>query len=175
MNLWELSKLLEGQLRGDGDFQVQGVSSPEYPKEGTAIFCKPEQVEKLKGMQVALVVTEEVDFPRYVKVKNLRLALAKFLSHSYPEKHPCGVSPKAHIEEEVKIGENAYVGPFVFVGRGAVLEEGVKVYPFCYVGEGVRIGRGSVLFSGVHVYPGCVIGQGVSIHRGSVIGADGFG
>ncbi|MDW8294050.1 MAG: UDP-3-O-(3-hydroxymyristoyl)glucosamine N-acyltransferase [Aquificaceae bacterium] len=176
MKLRELSELLQGELYGDGDFEFVGLSSPENPKERTVIFCqKVEEVESLKDLHVALVVAQEVNFPRYVKVNNLRLALARFLQHNYREIHPSGISEKAYIEEGVLVGEGVYVGPFVYVGKGVVLEEGVKVYPFCYVGEGVRIGRGSVLFSGVHIYPGCVIGEGVRIHSGSVIGADGFG
>ncbi|RME11639.1 MAG: UDP-3-O-(3-hydroxymyristoyl)glucosamine N-acyltransferase, partial [Aquificota bacterium] len=176
MKLSEVAELLQGKLYGDPDFEVEGLSSVENPREGTVVFCQEkEQVEKLKGLRVVLVVSEEVDFPNYIRVGAVRLALARFLSYAYPEKHPSGISEKAHIEEGVRIGKDVYVGPFVYLGKGAVLDDGVKVYPFCYIGEGVRIGKNSVLFSGVHVYPGCVIGEGVKIHSGSVIGADGFG
>ncbi len=176
MKLRELAELIEGELYGDEHFEVIGLSSPEKPKEKSVIFLQDvKKLESLKGMKVALVVSQKVDFPNYIKVKDVKYALAKFLSFLYPERHPSGVSEKAHVEEDVYIGKDVYVGPFVYVGRGAVLEDGVKVYPFCYIGEGVRIGKNSVLFSGVHVYPGCYIGEGVRIHSGSVIGADGFG
>lgn len=176
MKLRELAELLNGELTGDDGFEVKGISSPEQPVEGTVVFCQNKgQVEKLKGLNLAVVVSDEVDFPVYIKVREVRLALSVFLSYFYPETHEIGISDRAFIEEGVIIGRDVYVGPFVYVGRGAVLEDGVKVYPFCYVGEGVRIGRKSILFSGVHIYPRCVIGEGVRIHSGSVIGADGFG
>jgi|UniRef100_A0A7C2ZP24 UDP-3-O-[3-hydroxymyristoyl] glucosamine N-acyltransferase len=176
MKLKELAELIEGEPHGDKEFEFVGLASPEKPKDKSVIFLQDlRALDRLKGMHVALVVSEEVDFPNYIKVKNVRLALAKSLSYLYPERHPSGVSEKAHIEEEVHIGKDVYVGPFVYVGKGAVLEDGVKIYPFCYIGEGVRVGKNSVLFSGVHVYPGCQIGEGVRIHSGSVIGADGFG
>ncbi|MCS7277639.1 MAG: UDP-3-O-(3-hydroxymyristoyl)glucosamine N-acyltransferase [Aquificaceae bacterium] len=176
MKLLEVSYFLQGELKGDGNFEVSGLSSPENPTEGSLVFCQDkEHVEKLKGLKVALVVSQEVDFPNYVKVKNVRQALAKFLAHFYPERHPSGISEKAYIEKDVSIGKDVYIGPFVYVGRGAVLEDGVKVYPFCYIGDDVKIGKNSVLFSGVHIYTGCIIGKGVRIHSGSVIGADGFG
>ncbi|MFN3598153.1 MAG: UDP-3-O-(3-hydroxymyristoyl)glucosamine N-acyltransferase [Aquificaceae bacterium] len=176
MKLHRLAELLEGGLFGDGGFEVLSLSSPQKPKENSLIFCQsPKEAEALRGLKVALVLSQEVDFPNYIKVKDVRLALAKFLSLFYPERHPTGISPKAHIEEGVHIGKDVYIGPFVYVGKDAVLEDGVKVYPFCYIGEGVRIGKNSVLFSGVHIYPYCVIGEGVRIHSGSVIGADGFG
>lgn len=176
MKLSEIAELLQGELHGASEFEVFGISSVDYPKEGTLIFCQDSKhVERLKGLKVAVVVSEDVDFPDYIKVSNVRFALSRFLSYAYPEKHPHGISEKAHIEEGAYIGKDVYVGPFVYVGKGAVLEDGVKVYPFCYIGEAVKIGKNSVLFSGVHVYPGCMIGEGVRIHSGSVIGADGFG
>ncbi|MFN4320277.1 MAG: UDP-3-O-(3-hydroxymyristoyl)glucosamine N-acyltransferase [Aquificaceae bacterium] len=176
MKLKELAELIEGELCSNKDFEFVGLASPEKPKDKAVIFLQDlRALDRIRGMDVALVVSEPVDFPNYIRVKDVRLALARFLNFLYPEKHPSGVSEKAHVEEDVYIGKEVYVGPFVYVGKGAVLEDGVKIYPFCYIGEGVRIGKNSVLFSGVHVYPGCRIGEGVRIHSGSVIGADGFG
>ena len=134
MKLKELAELIEGEPHGDKEFEFVGLASPEKPKDKSVIFLQDlRALDRLKGMHVALVVSEEVDFPNYIKVKNVRLALAKSLSYLYPERHPSGVSEKAHIEEEVHIGKDVYVGPFVYVGKGAVLEDGVKIYPFCYL------------------------------------------
>lgn len=176
MRLLDLAKLLGGEVFGNSHMEVDGISSSENPKKGTVVFLQDVKgLENLKDVGVVPIVSQEIDFPTYIRVKDVRLALARFLSHFHPEKHPSGVSDKAYIEEGVRLGKDVYVAPFVYLGRGVVLEDGVKVYPFCYIGEGVRIGRNSVLFSGVHVYPYCVIGEGVRIHSGSVIGADGFG
>ncbi len=176
MKLLDLAELLEGEVLGTYSLEVEGISSPENPKKRTVVFLQDVRgVENLKEAEVVPIVSQDIDFPTYIKVKNVRLALARFLSHFYPERHPSGVSDKAHIEDGVKLGKDVYVAPFAYLGKDVVLEDGVKVYPFCYIGEGVRIGKNSVLFSGVHVYPHCVIGEGVRIHSGSVIGADGFG
>ncbi|QID32876.1 UDP-3-O-(3-hydroxymyristoyl)glucosamine N-acyltransferase [Pampinifervens florentissimum] len=176
MKLLDLAELLEGEVFGTSSLEVEGISSPENPKKGTVVFLQNvREAERLREMEVIPVVSQNIDFPTYIKVKDVRLALARFLSYFYPEKHPSGVSDKAYIEDGVRLGKDVYIAPFVYLGKNVVLEDGVKVYPFCYIGEGVRIGRNSVLFSGVHVYPYCVIGEGVRIHSGSVIGADGFG
>lgn len=176
MKLGDIARLIEGELFGDENFEVLSIASPQKPKEKAIIFCQDlRNLASLKDLEVALVVSEEIDFPNYIKVKDVKLALAKYIQSQYPEKHPIGISGKAYIEGDVSIGKDVYIGPFVYLGKGVVLEDGVKIYPFCYVGEGVRIGKNSVLFSGVHVYPGCWIGEGVRIHSGSVIGGDGFG
>lgn len=176
MKLSELTLLVDGELRGNPDYEIVGLSSPQKPKERTVVFCQSKkEAEGLRDLNLAIVCDQEVDVQNLVIVKDVKLALARFLEHFYPERHPSGISEKAHIEEGVHIGRDVYIGPFVYVGKGAVLEDGVKVYPFCYIGEGVRIGKNSVLFSGVVVYPYCYIGEGVRLHAGSVIGSDGFG
>lgn len=177
MRLGELARLVGGALKGDPDLEIVGISSSQNPREKTVVFCQSERDVELakKGNPSVLVVSSEVDFPNYVRVENVRYALALFLENYYPEEHPSGISDKAVVGKNVKIGKEVYVAPFAVIGDDVVLEDGVKVYPFSYVGQGSFVGEGSVIFSGVHIYPRTVIGKGVRIHSGAVIGADGFG
>jgi UDP-3-O-[3-hydroxymyristoyl] glucosamine N-acyltransferase len=177
MKLGDIARVVEGELFGDPELAVEGISSPQNPKPGTVIFCQSEaDVEKaVRGTPVALVVNREVEYPNYMVVEDVRLALALFLEHFYPERHPEGVSDKAVIGRNVSLGKGVYVAPFSFIGDNVVLEEGVKVYPFSYVGENTVVGKDSIIFSGVHIYPNTVIGRRVRIHSGAVIGADGYG
>ncbi|RLJ70539.1 UDP-3-O-[3-hydroxymyristoyl] glucosamine N-acyltransferase [Hydrogenivirga caldilitoris] len=177
MKLKDIAELTGGELYGDPELELAGVSSPQNPKLGTVVFCQSEKdVERaLAGNPSALVVNREVDFTHYVKVEDVRYALALFLERFYPEEHPEGISEKAQIGKNVSIGERVYIAPFTYIGDNVVLEDDVKVYPFTYVGNNTFVGEGTVLFSGVHIYPNTVIGKGVRIHSGTVIGADGFG
>lgn len=177
MNLGEIAKAVGGDLRGDPELPVKGISSPQNPQPGTVIFCQRKEDVDLacRGDPSALVVSEDTDFKNYIRVEDVKLALALFLERFYPERHPTGVSERAVVSERAEIGEDVYIGPFAVVEEEVILERGVKIYPFSYVGRGTYIGEGSVIFSGVSIYPGTVIGKRVRIHSGSVIGADGFG
>ena len=177
MKLKDIADLVGGELRGDPRIEIQGVSSPLRPRSGTVVFCRSKrEVESArKGNPAALVVSEDTDYPNYVKVEDVRFALALFLERFYPEKHPEGVSDKAHLGKNVIMGEGVYVGAFAYVGDNVQLGNNVKIYPFTYVGSNTVVGDGSVIFSGVHIYPNTVIGERVRIHSGAVIGADGFG
>ena len=177
MKLRDIHGLIGGELHGDPELELRGISSPQRPGEGTVVFCQSEKdIESaLEGKPSALVVSREVDFLNYIRVDNVRYALALFLDRFYPENHPEGVSPNSHIGKDVSLGRGVYVAPFVFIGDNVVLEDGVKVYPFTYIGNNTVVGEGSVLFSGVHIYPNTVIGRGVRVHSGAVLGADGFG
>ena len=177
MNLGDVARAIGGELHGDAEIELIGISSPRSPRQGSIVFCQSEEDigRVLAGGVSALVVNREVDFPNYIKVDDVRYALALFLDRFYPEEHPVGVSEKAEIGNNVSLGKDVYVAPFVFLGENVVLEDNVKVYPFTYIGANTVVGEGSVIFSGVHIYPNTLIGKGVRIHSGSVIGADGFG
>ncbi len=177
MKLGDVARVIGGELHGDAEVELIGISSPRNPRQGGIVFCQSEEDigRALAGGVSALVVNREVDFPNYIKVDDVRYALALFLDRFYPEEHPVGVSEKAEIGNNVSLGKDVYVAPFVFLGENVVLEDNVKVYPFTYIGANTVVGEGSVIFSGVHVYPNTLIGKGVRIHSGSVIGADGFG
>ncbi len=177
MKLGEIARLLKGELVGDPELEVEGVSSPLKPRRGTLVFCRDKREEESAraGEPAALVLSTESDFPNYIRVEDVRYALAVFLDRFYPERHPSGVSDRAHIGRNVSMGENVYVGEFAYVGDNVQLGRDVKIYPFTYVGANTVVGDGTVIFSGVHIYPNTVIGERVRIHSGVVIGADGFG
>jgi len=177
MKLSEIARAIGGELRGDPELEVRGVSSPSNVKEGTVVFCSSDRdlQKALEKKPSALVVNSDVDFPNYVLVEDVRLALARFLDFFYPETHPEGVSSNSYIGRYVSIGKGVYIAPFTYIDEGVVLEDDVKVYPFTYIGRNTFVGEGSVIFSGVHIYPNTVIGKRVRIHSGAVIGGDGFG
>ncbi len=177
MKLGEVADLLEGILKGDPEIEIRGISSPQNPTQGTIVFCQSEKDIELagRGSPSALVVNTDVNYPNYIKVEDVRYALALFLDRFYPEKHPQGVSERAFVGEGTSYGEEVYIGPFAYVGNNVSLGNRVKIYPFSYIGDNAVIGDDTVIFSGVHIYPNTVIGKRVRIHSGAVIGADGFG
>lgn len=177
MKLSHVAWLLEGELHGDENLEINGISSVEDPKPGTLIFCwNRRYLEKVKGLKdVVLVVDTPVEHTNTLLVKDVKHAMAVFLKHVHPEKHPSGVSSMAYLGKDVHIGKDVYIAPFVYIGDGVFLGDSVKIYPFSYIGDHCVIGDETVIFSGVHIYPKCVIGKRVRIHSGAVIGSDGFG
>jgi UDP-3-O-[3-hydroxymyristoyl] glucosamine N-acyltransferase len=177
MKLGYVARLLEGELQGDENFQIDGISSVEDPKPRTLVFCwNKKDIEKVRGLKdVVLVVDTPIEHHSTLLVKDVKHAMAVFLKHMYPEKHPSGVSAEAYVGKSVRMGKDVYIAPFVYIGDGVFLGDKVKIYPFTYIGDNCVIGDETIIFSGVHIYPKCVIGKRVRIHSGAVIGSDGFG
>ena len=86
-----------------------------------------------------------------------------------------GVSPKASVHPDARIGANAHVGDFAVIERGAQIGDGTTIMPQCYVGENAKIGKDCLLYPRVVVRDECELGDRVIVHPGTVIGADGFG
>jgi len=86
-----------------------------------------------------------------------------------------GVEDPHFISESVEIGENKYIGAFVYIGNNVKIGDNVKLYPNVYIGDNVTIGSDTTLFAGVKVYSESIIGKNCTLHAGVIIGCDGFG
>lgn len=88
---------------------------------------------------------------------------------------PCGIHPTSVIEEDVELGEGAWVGPH------AVLEKGVRIGDRTVLLTGVVVMREASIGEDCTLYPNtvvrerCAIGNRVIIQSNAVIGSDGHG
>ena len=175
MKLSEIASLLGGISNYIVDIDVIGVSSVLSQKPNTIVFVDEKHKDIDFKQDIAYVSDIDLQAPNFIKVQNLKYAMAIVLDTFYKSEKPKGISDKAFIEEGVHIGKDVYIGPFSYIGKNVSLGEGVLIYPFTYVGDNTIIGNNSILYSGVHIYKNTVIGKNVIIHSGAVIGADGFG
>jgi UDP-3-O-[3-hydroxymyristoyl] glucosamine N-acyltransferase len=72
------------------------------------------------------------------------------------------------------IGEGAAIGPFVVVGRGAVIGARARIASHVSVAEGAVIGDDALLLQGVRIGARVLIGDRFIAQAGGVIGSDGF-
>jgi UDP-3-O-[3-hydroxymyristoyl] glucosamine N-acyltransferase len=178
--LGELARLVGGELQGDSELRVSGVAGleeaqinqlsfvvgPKYlplarASEAGALIVPP----KLRDINKPLIITD-----------NPYLAFAKILSLFTPKpRPPLGVSSKAHIGAEVKVGDSVSIQPNVYVGDSTVLGDRVSLHGGVYIGSEVCIGHDTILYPNVTILDRCIIGDRVTIHSGTVVGSDGFG
>jgi UDP-3-O-[3-hydroxymyristoyl] glucosamine N-acyltransferase len=178
--LGELARLVGGELQGDSELRVSGVAGleeaqinqlsfvvgPKYlplarASEAGALIVPP----KLRDINKPLIITD-----------NPYLAFAKILSLFTPKpRPPLGVSSKAHIGAEVKLGDSVSIQPNVYVGDSTVLGDRVSLHGGVYIGSEVCIGHDTILYPNVTILDRCIIGDRVTIHSGTVVGSDGFG
>jgi UDP-3-O-[3-hydroxymyristoyl] glucosamine N-acyltransferase len=180
-SLKELSELINGKLIGDGSFLIKGISDLENAKPYDIVFVfNKNYVEAAKRSRSNSVVIPKdltIDGKRnLIVVENPKVAMIKVLKlferHYTPSAH---IHPSSIIEENVTIGKDVSIGPFVIIKRDAVINDGVILYPNVYIGENSSIGSNTIVYSNVVIYPDTKIGKGVIIHANATIGSDGFG
>ncbi len=178
-----IAEYLGGEVTGDPGATVGEFARIEEGRPGALSFLANPKYEHHVYTTASSIVIVGSDFTptapvaaTLIRVPNAYAGFASLLRlYDEHRPRPVGVSARASVADDAKVGEKCYVGDFAVIDSGACLGDGVLVYPQSYVGRGVRIGAGSTIHAGVKIYEGCVIGERVVIHAGSVVGADGFG
>lgn len=178
-----IAAYLEGEVEGNPNTRVSDFAKIEEGKEGNLSFLSNPKYEHYlytTGSSIVLV-NRDLKLKQPVQATLVRVedsygALAKLLTYiesQRPKKR--GIHPLSFVEESARVGRDVYIGPFVYVGEGAIIEDEVQLYPHTYIGDLVHVKTQSILYAGVKVYTKCEIGERVIIHAGAVIGSDGFG
>jgi UDP-3-O-[3-hydroxymyristoyl] glucosamine N-acyltransferase len=94
--------------------------------------------------------------------------------YANPEPRP-GIHETSVVAQDVKIGADVSVGPYVVIEENVVVGEGTVLHAHVVVRAGARLGRRVTLHPHVVVYPHVTLGDRVILHAGVCVGVDGFG
>lgn len=180
MKLRELADLTGSRVSGNPEVEITGVSGIMDAKEGDITLLLHEKTlkeipavkasavivkEEFKGLTANMLVAEN---PQFVFARVLEIFHAKPYI-------PSGISDKAFIGSNVKIGDDVSIHPNAYISSNVTLGPRVTLSPGVFLGEGVVIGDDSFIYPNVTIREGVTIGKKVIVHAGAVIGADGFG
>ncbi len=180
MKLKEIAKIIDGEIVGESEVEITGVSGISDSKEGDITYLSDNKwLKKLQNSSASAVIVKEpmsdVKKPQ-ITTKNPQYAFSRLLSLFYVRPHPyMGISEEAFVSDGALIGENVTVYPFAYISEGAEIGSGTVIYPGVFIGENARIGDSCLIYPNVTIRERVKIGSRVIIHGGAVIGADGFG
>lgn len=180
MKLKDIAAVLDGQIVGDAELEINGVAGISDAKDGDITFVADKKwLKRLKDCSASAVILKEeiqdLDKPQII-VKNPLYSFSKLLGIFYPASHPDkGISGYAFISPKASLGENVSVQPFVFISDGAKIGSGSIIYPNVFIGENAAIGSNCIIYPNAVIQHEVIIGNGVIIHSGAVVGSDGFG
>ena len=179
MKLEKVAALVGGSIVGDGGIEISDVRGIEDAGEGHVTFVAKKKFLPLlaKCKASAVIVDQEIESEvAQIVTANPMQAFAKLLAAFHPEAKPQPhIDSKAVIGQNVTLGKNVTVFPFVFIGDNVSIGEGAVLHPGVVVGPDCRIGKNTVLHPNVTLYRKTHLGNHVILHAGVVIGADGFG
>ena len=180
MILKDIADLTGGRIIGNSDVIISGVSGITEAKDGDITFITHRRnIPSLSSIKAsAIIAKEEIKglSASILLVDNPKLTFAKVLEifHKKPFRSQ-GISDKAIIGKNVKLGENISIYPHVYVSDNTVIGANTVIFPNVYIGESVLIGEETIVYPNVTIREGVRIGRRVIIHPGTVIGSDGFG
>lgn len=180
MKLGDIARLLGGEVLGDTELEITGVSGAEDAREGDITFAVSKKMAALasRGRAACIMVKEALPDAgkAQLKVDDPHYAFAILLGHFYSKQRgPAGVSGLAFVAEGASLAEGVSVQAFAYVSEKVSIGKGSVICPGVFLGDGVRVGEGCVIHPNVVVREQVNIGDRVIIHAGSVIGSDGFG
>ena len=178
----DIAKFINGELTGDGEILINGISGVKEAKEGELAFIlNAKAIELLRATKASCVVVPKDLGGKFdksvIKVENPSIAFSRIIEFIMPGRipHPKGIHSTAVIAKTAKISQGASFGPYTVVEDGASVGADTVVYPFCYIGKNTKIGKNCIVYPNVIIREEVTIGNGVIIHPGTVIGSDGFG
>ena len=180
--LREIAKFIDGDISGDADIVITGVSGIKEACEGDITFVANPRyfplIEKTRAS--AIIASRElltVHKKPIVRTDNPSLAFAKIVSLIAPSEavHIKGIHPTAVIGKSVTLGKDVAIGAYAVIEDKVSLGDNTIIYSGCFIGHGTKIGPNTLIYPNVSIRENVGIGSRVIIHSGAVIGSDGFG
>lgn len=147
-------------------FEINSVSNPFNIKKNSLLFVLDltnEVINKINATsQNIIFIPKDCDLSKLDKDKNIIIesinpkfeyirCLQKTIHQpSSPYNKGslgCGISERAYVSPDAKIGENVNILPFSYVGPNCVLDNEVTLLPGANLIQNVQIGKGSVIGS----------------------------
>ncbi len=180
ITLGVLSRRLNCRFEGEAETELYGVSSPEMAEQGDLVFAADRKhlslLDNSKATAAIIPKEEKYDKIPVIYADNPYLTFIQAVEFFYtPYLLDPGIHPQALVSSTAKIGKNAAVGAFTYIGDEVEIGSGTVIFPFVCLYPRVKIGRKTVIQSHVSIREETRIGHRVIIHNGAVIGSDGFG
>ena len=180
IKLGEIASVIEGQVVGDADHPINGVSQIQDANSGTITFLSNPAYRKYLDITDAdAIIVEEKSLLKEkmgIVVKNSQFAMAKTLRLFNPvKKEKPFIDSNASISKYASIGKNVSISSGACIKKGARIGDGCKIGSNAFIGEDTSLGNNCELYPNVSIYNNVSIGSRVIIHSGTTIGSDGFG
>lgn len=181
----QIAEILGGEIAGNPDTTVSGLSKIEEGQAGTLSFlANPKYTPHLYSTGASIVIVSKDFSPEQaipesctlIRVEDAYQSFARLLEMYNQIRHSkTGVEEGSHVHPAAKLGKNVYIASGASIGENAVIGDNTKIYANVVIGDHAVIGNDCLLFPNVVVYHECRIGNHCTLHAGVIIGSDGFG
>ncbi|MFH1615465.1 MAG: UDP-3-O-(3-hydroxymyristoyl)glucosamine N-acyltransferase [Planctomycetota bacterium] len=179
-SLGELAEYVGGYVQGDPSILIEAASTLGRAENGQISFLANDryarQLQSTRASAVIVAQKTETPVPLLI-AKDPYYAFMQIvvLLHGHRQHPETGISQKASISDNAKVGGDCHIHDFVTISSGAIIGSGCIIYPGVFIGPNVQIGYDCIIYPNVAIYDGTKIGNRVIINANTTIGQDGFG
>ena len=180
--LKDICDLIGGELRGDGNLEITGVSGIKeaHPNEITFVANAKyrSEMEHTKASAIIIGLDIKCNGKATIRVADPYLSFVRVLemfSWRKNRRTEFGIHESAIIGENVHLGERVSIQAYTYIGDNVEIGDDTIISPSVYIGQDTKIGSGTLIYPRVTIREEIKIGDDVIIHCGAVIGSDGFG
>ena len=179
--LAEIAKIVEGEVVGDKNVVITGLSGIKEAEKGDLTFlANSKYLPLLKKTNASAIIIPrdlKVSGKSFIRTNNPSLAFAQIMSMMSDAGKSVlkGIHKTAIVGSGVILGKNVSIGPYVVVEDKVKIGDNTIVYAGTYIGYETAIGKDCLIYPHVTIREKILIGQRVIIHSGTVVGSDGFG
>lgn len=179
--LAEIANIVNGEVVGDKDLVITGLSGIQEAKDGDLTFLANSKYISLssKTKATAIITSRDIEITgkSVIRTDNPSLAFADLIKTMTGEDvHPFkGIHEAAFTADDCTIGKNVSIGPYAIIESKATIGDNTIIYGGSYVGHHATIGTDCLIYPNVTIREHVNIGNRVTVHSGTVIGSDGFG
>jgi len=183
--LKQIAEIVGGKITGNENLTVVSINTLQDAAENElSFFGNPKYEHFLKTTKAAaILVPENTNISQYegktfILVKDPQVAYGKILNILNDiklSKIKVFISPKAVIEETVKLGKNVSIGHNVVIEENTEIGDNTKILANVFIGQNVKIGKNCLIYPNVTIREDTIIGDDCILNPGVVLGGDGFG
>ena len=152
--LREISEFIGGDLSGDGDLEITGVSGIKeaHPNEITFVANAKYRREMEHTRASAIIIGPDIQYngKASIRVADPYLSFVKVLEmFSWRKKRSAelGVHETAIVGENVRLGERVSIQANAYIGDNVEIGDDTIISPLVYIGQDTKIGEWDVNLS----------------------------
>jgi len=181
MTLEEISRTVEGHLRGPGDLVIDGIASLERAGPGQLAplgdvkFAVAARASKASALLVSSNLAASLLRPHIV-VGHALVALNRLIEVMKLVRQACGagIHVTSIVDATAAVDPSATVGPYVVIEAGARIGARTRIDAHVVVERGVILGDDCCVAPGAVLHEGLVAGDRVRIGAHAVLSRPGF-
>ncbi|MEM0980649.1 MAG: LpxD N-terminal domain-containing protein, partial [Cyanobacteria bacterium P01_H01_bin.58] len=157
MRIQDIAHHLNARLEpGNIDLDIHGVATlDEATAQDITFLTNAKYQSKIKKSSAGAIIVSEkfvadgLTIP-LVRVAYPDLAFAQAIELFHPQSRPqAAIHPTAVLGQDVKLGQNVFIGPYVVMGDRVTIGDNVVIHAHCAIYDDVAIGPDSVIHSHV--------------------------